>query len=131
MNTAVLVCRGPRCAAQRGRIVCLLISQSICESPLQQAAPSDEPRNTSRLSTRRTPLECLSNNEERASFSAHSTFSLTHPLANQTETRTATLLSESAALGCKKAASWQLTKASPLWAGEMKEEREKKERKGR
>lgn len=56
------------------------------------------------------------------SFSAHSTYSVTHPPANQTETHTATLLSKSVALGCEKAASWQLTKAPPPRATGMKED---------
>lgn len=127
MNTAVLVCSGPRCAARRGRIVCRLISPTICKSPLQQAAPSDEPRDTSRLSTpshtSRVPEQQW---RQRVSFSAHSTLSPWHIHSpnRQEKTHTAALaaLRKSVALGCKKAASWQPTKAPPLWTREMRED---------
>lgn len=97
MNTVVLACSGPRCAARHCRIMCLLISPSICESPLQQAAaPSDELCAAPASSRPRcAPLQCRSDNEERASFP--SSFNVLpwhiHYSSTQTETHTATLLS--------------------------------------
>ena len=109
MNTVVLVCSGPRCAARRGRIVCLLISPSICKSPLQQAAPSDELRDTSRLSTpshtSRVPEQqwgspCLSLLIQRSlpdTFTRRTDRKNSHSRAHCSQ--------KSVALGCKKAAN--------------------------
>ena len=126
MNTAVLVCSGPRCAARRGRIVCLLISPSICKSPLQRAAPSDEPRDTSRLSTPSHTSRVPEQQWGSACLSLLIQRSLPDTFTRQTDRKNshsrARCSQKSVALGCKKAASWQPTKAPPLWAREMRED---------
>jgi len=63
----------------------------------------------------------MSDNEERARALTSFLCSF-NAVANQADTHAATLLPESAALGCKKAAAWQRTKASRLRATEMKED---------